>query len=91
MTYLPLVGYTILLRDLLAPLVEVVLDRELGDSTRNIMVSVLVVLVRLAQVGDTLQYLGRLLRELLTQARGTKPSRHHLVPYEPNLPRTPST
>lgn len=47
MTYLPLVGYTILLRDLLAPLVEVVLDKELGGQARNMMVSALVVLVRL--------------------------------------------
>jgi len=53
-TYLPLVGYTILLRDLLAPLVEVMLSRELSDSMRNIMVSVLVVLVRqkISQVSD---------------------------------------
>lgn len=46
-TYLPLVGYTILLRDLLAPLVEVMMGKELGGQARNIMVSVLVVLVRL--------------------------------------------
>lgn len=44
-TYLPLVGYTILLRDLLAPLVEVALDRTLDGAARNLMVSVLVVLV----------------------------------------------
>lgn len=44
-TYLPLVGYTILLRDLLAPLVEVMLGKELGGQARNIMVSALVVVV----------------------------------------------
>lgn len=48
-TYLPLVGYTILLRDLLAPLVEVMLGKELGGQARNMMVSALVVLVRLSQ------------------------------------------
>lgn len=45
MTYLPLVGYTILLRDLLAPLAEVALGRTLDGMARNLMVSVLVVLV----------------------------------------------
>lgn len=45
-TYLPLVGYTILLRDLLAPLLEVLLDRSLDGVARNLMVSALVVLVR---------------------------------------------
>lgn len=44
-TYLPLVGYTILLRDLLAPLLEVMLDRTLDGVARNLMVSLLVVLV----------------------------------------------
>lgn len=44
-TYLPLVGYTILLRDLLAPIMEVILDRTLDGVARNIMVSALVVLV----------------------------------------------
>eukprot|EP00752_Nemacystus_decipiens_P016510 g14758.t1 len=43
--YLPLVGYTILLRDLLAPLVEVMLDKKLGGQARNMMVSALVVLI----------------------------------------------
>lgn len=46
MTYLPLVGYTILLRDLLAPLAEVALNRTLGSPARNLLVSALVVLVR---------------------------------------------
>ena len=46
-TYLPLVGYTILLRDLLAPLAEVILGRTLDGMARNLMVSALVILVRL--------------------------------------------
>lgn len=45
-TYLPLMAYTILLRDLLAPIVEIVLDRTLDSQARNIMVSALVALVR---------------------------------------------
>lgn len=45
-TYLPLMAYTILLRDLLAPIVEIVLNRTLDSQARNIMVSALVVLVR---------------------------------------------
>lgn len=45
MTYLPLVGYTILLRDLLAPLAEVALGRTLDGVARNLMISILVVLV----------------------------------------------
>lgn len=45
-TYLPLVGYTILLRDLLAPVLEVMMDRTLNAHARNLMVSVLVLLVR---------------------------------------------
>ncbi|CAN0383842.1 unnamed protein product [Ectocarpus sp. 12 AP-2014] len=44
-TYLPLVGYTILLRDLLAPLAEVALNRTLGSPARNLLVSALVVLI----------------------------------------------
>lgn len=40
-------GYTILLRDLLAPVAEVMLNRTLGDPARNLIVSGLVVLVRL--------------------------------------------
>ncbi|CAM9100653.1 unnamed protein product [Ectocarpus fasciculatus] len=44
-TYLPLVGYTILLRDLLAPLAEVALNRTLGSPARNLLVSGLVVLI----------------------------------------------
>ncbi|CAM9400064.1 unnamed protein product, partial [Hapterophycus canaliculatus] len=44
-TYLPLVGYTILLRDLLAPVAEVMLNRTLGDPARNVIVSGLVVLI----------------------------------------------
>lgn len=47
-TYLPLVGYTILLRDLLAPILEVILDRTLDGVARNLMVSALVVLVSAA-------------------------------------------
>lgn len=44
-TYLPLVGYTILLRDLIAPVLEVVLDKTLDGAARNLMVSALVALV----------------------------------------------
>lgn len=45
-TYMPLMAYTILLRDLLAPIVEIVLNRTLDIQARNIMVSALVALVR---------------------------------------------
>eukprot|EP00903_Cladosiphon_okamuranus_P007874 g7611.t1 len=59
-TYLPLVGYTILLRDLLAPLLEVMMGKELGGQARNIMVSVLVVLIYPACTLKTLTALRHL-------------------------------
>ncbi|CAM9727164.1 unnamed protein product [Discosporangium mesarthrocarpum] len=44
-TYLPLVAYTILLRDLLSPIAEVALERELSTMERNFIPLSLVVLV----------------------------------------------
>lgn len=50
-------GYTILLRDLLAPIAEVILDRTLDGVARNLMVSALVVLVRENSLGESRSYL----------------------------------
>lgn len=52
-TYLPLMAYTILLRDLLAPTVEIALNRTLDSQARNVMVSALVALVRVLKGLDT--------------------------------------
>ncbi|CAM9920801.1 unnamed protein product [Ascophyllum nodosum] len=59
-TYLPLVGYTILLRDLLAPILEVILSRTLGISARNLMVAALVLVVSPACMLETLSALRHL-------------------------------
>ncbi|CAM9738204.1 unnamed protein product, partial [Choristocarpus tenellus] len=44
-TYLPLIAYTILLRDLLSPIVELAIGEEMSMTDKNVMVTVFVALV----------------------------------------------